>query len=102
MGKPFSRKERRKYPRIFIDLPLNIEIWMAPAYVEQFVVNASEEGFSSNHQRHTCWYELSMTVLYPKGFELANFQSHCEDCVERTLLERRLGKRPILKGYHMG
>ena len=55
--------------------PLNIGIGMTPAYVEAIVVNASEEGFLIESPRDIpVGTELSMTVLYPKGFELANFK----------------------------
>jgi hypothetical protein len=75
MEEPFYSKNRRRYPRFFIDLPLEYRGVDDPCLRGAIVVNASEGGFLIESPRDIpVGTELSMTVLYPKGFELANFK----------------------------
>jgi hypothetical protein len=75
MEKPFSNKNRRRYPRLFIDLPLEYRDMDGSCLRGAIVVNAGEGGFLIESPRDIpVGTELSMTVLYPKGFELANFK----------------------------
>ena len=71
----FSNKERRKYPRFFIDLPLQYRDTNGSCLRGATLVNASEGGFLIETVRDIpVGTELSITVLYPKGFTLANFK----------------------------
>jgi hypothetical protein len=75
MEKSLSAKDRRKYPRIFIDLPLEYRDIDGSCSRGAIVVNAGEGGCLIESPRSIpVGTELSMTVLYPKGFELANFK----------------------------
>ena len=75
MEKPFSGKDRRKYPRFLIDLPLEYRDVDGSSLRGAMVVNAGEGGFLIESPRDIpIGTELSVTVLYPKGFELANFK----------------------------
>ncbi len=69
-------RERRRYPRVLIDLPL--EYWdMSDSCLRGgIVVNAGEGGFLIESTRDIpVGTELSITLLFPKGFELANFKA---------------------------
>ena len=52
---------------------LNIGIWMDCVYVG-VLVNASEGGFLIEAVRDIPVGKLDIAVLFPKGFELANFK----------------------------
>ena len=103
MGKPFSRKERRKYPRIFIDLPLEYRDMDGSCLRGAIVVNASEGGFLIESPRDIpVGTELSMTVLYPKGFELANFKVTAKIVWKELCWKEDLEKDRSWKGYQYG
>ena len=103
MGKPFSRKERRKYPRIFIDLPLEYRDMDGSCLRGAIVVNASEGGFLIESPRDIpVGTELSMTVLYPKGFELANFKVTAKIVWKEPYWKEDLKKERSSKGYQYG
>jgi hypothetical protein len=75
MGKPFNNKERRSHPRFSIDFPLEYRDMDGCCLRGAIVVNASEGGFLIETVRDIpVGKELDITVLYPKGFELANFK----------------------------
>ena len=75
MEEPFNNKERRSHPRFFIDLPLEYRDMDGCCLRGAIVVNASEGGFLIETVRDIpVGKELNITVLYPKGFELANFK----------------------------
>jgi hypothetical protein len=71
----FNNREKRTHPRVIINLPL--EYWNIgdPCLRGAILVNASEGGFLIESPRDiSVGTELSITVLYPTGFELANFK----------------------------
>jgi hypothetical protein len=71
----FNNKERRKYPRFFIDLPIQYRDMDGSCLRGATLVNASEGGFLIETVRDIpVGTELNITVLFPKGFELANFK----------------------------
>ena len=71
----FDSRERRRYPRFFIDLPAEYRDMGDSCLRGAIVVNASEGGFLIESPRDmSVGTELSITVLYPKGFELDNFK----------------------------
>jgi hypothetical protein len=75
MQKSFTGADRRKYPRIFVDLPLEYRDVDGSSLRGAMVVNASEGGCLIESPRDIpVGTELSVTVLYPKEFELANFK----------------------------
>ncbi|MGZ3538874.1 MAG: PilZ domain-containing protein, partial [Thermodesulfobacteriota bacterium] len=75
MEKPFNNRERRNHPRFFIDLPLEYRDMDGSCLRGAIVVNASERGFLIESPRNIpVGTELSITVLYSTGFELANFK----------------------------
>jgi hypothetical protein len=71
----FNNKERRKYPRFFIDLPIQYRDMDGSCLRGATLVNASEGGFLIETVGDIpVGTELNITVLFPKGFELANFK----------------------------
>jgi len=68
-------EERRKYPRFLIDLPLEYRMSSNPNAHGGIVLNASETGLLLySTEDMTVGSKLKITVLFPKGFELANFE----------------------------
>ena len=71
----FDSRERRRYPRFFIDLPAEYRDMDDSCLRGAIVVNASEGGFLIESPRDIpAGTELSITVLYLKECELANFK----------------------------
>jgi hypothetical protein len=71
----FDYRERRRYPRISIDLPVEYRDMGDSCLRGAIIVNASEGGSLIESPRDiSVGRELSFTVLYPTGFELANFK----------------------------
>jgi hypothetical protein len=70
-----DNKERRSHPRVIIALPLEYRNMDGSCLRGATLVNASDGGFLIETVRDIpVGTELSITVLYPKGFELANFK----------------------------
>jgi hypothetical protein len=75
MGGSFNNRERRRYPRVFIDLPLEYQVMGDSCLHGAIVVDASEGGFLIESTRDLpVGMEISITVLYPKGFTLVDFK----------------------------
>jgi c-di-GMP-binding flagellar brake protein YcgR len=68
-------KERRRSPRLFIELPLEYRVVNAPYSHGGLVVNVSEVGLLINSIKNMpVGTKLNIEVLFPKEFELANFK----------------------------
>jgi hypothetical protein len=103
MEKPFSGKDRRKYPRFLIDLPLEYRDVDGSSLRGAMVVNAGEGGFLIESPRDIpIGTELSVTVLYPKGFELANFKVTAKIVWKEPYWREDLKKDRSSKGYQYG
>jgi len=75
MEKSKSMKDRRKSQRMILDLPLEYRVMDAPYAHGGLVVNASELGLLVQSVKSlSIGTKLNITVLFPKGFELANFE----------------------------
>jgi len=67
--------ERRKYPRFFIDLPLEYQIASNLNVHGGLVVNANQTGLLLYSIGDLpVGARLNITVLFPKGYELASFE----------------------------
>ena len=67
--------ERRRYPRFRIDLPLEYRVMDIPHAHGGLVVNASEMGLLIESVKNIpIGTKLNIAVLFPKGFELTNFE----------------------------
>jgi len=103
MEKPFSSKDRRRYPRFFVDLPLEYRDRDDSCLRGAMVVNVGEGGFLIESPRDILvGTELNMTVLYPKGFELANFEVTAKIVWKEPYWREDLKKDRSSKGYQYG
>jgi c-di-GMP-binding flagellar brake protein YcgR len=79
MDEEIPREERRRYPRVSLDLPLEYRVMDAPYAHGGLVVNASEMGLLINSVKDiVIGSKLNIAVLFPKGFELTNFEVFAE------------------------
>lgn len=68
-------KDRRRFPRVFMDLPLEYQIMDTPNVHGGLVVNASETGLLIHSIKDMpMGAKLNIAVLFPKAFELTNFE----------------------------
>ena len=103
MQKLFGNKSRRRYLRLLIDLPLEYRDVDDSCLRGAIVVNAGEGGFLIESPRDIpVGTELSMTVLYPKEFELANFKVTAKIVWKEPYWREDLKKSRSSKGYQYG
>jgi hypothetical protein len=75
MERPSYFRDRRKYPRVCMDLPLEYLVNHAPRPRGGIVVDASETGFLIySTEDIPVGTNLKIDVLFPRGYELANFE----------------------------
>ena len=75
MERSSANQDRRRYPRSLMDLPLEYRVINAPYAHGGIVVNGSEEGFLIYSVKDMpIGTKLNLVVLFPKGFELTNFE----------------------------
>jgi hypothetical protein len=71
-----NNRDRRRYPRIVINLPLEYEEKEDSSLRGAMVVNAGEGGFLIESTRDMpVGTELSITLLFSREFELADFKA---------------------------
>ena len=93
MERSFINKERRSHPRFIIDLPLEYRDMNESGLKGGIVANVSDRGLLIEIVRDTAiGTELNVTVLFPKGFELANFK------VVAKIVRKEPYKKEDLKG----
>jgi hypothetical protein len=72
-------REKRKHPRFYLDLPLEYRVIDVPQAHGALVVNASETGLLVHSIKNIpTGTKLNIAVLFPKGFELSNFEVFAE------------------------
>jgi hypothetical protein len=72
-------KDRRRFPRVFMDLPLEYQIMDTTNAHGGLVVNASESGLLIHSVKNIpIGTKLNIAVLFPNRFELANFEVFAE------------------------
>ncbi len=70
-----DQKDRRQYPRFFLDLPLEYLVTNTPKAHGGLVVNVSEIGLLIRSVKNLpIGTELKIVVLFPKEYELTNFE----------------------------
>ena len=75
MERSSIQKERRRAPRKVLDLPLEYRVINAPYAHGGLVVNASEVGLLVHSIKNIpISTKLNIAVLFPRGYELANFE----------------------------
>jgi len=68
-------KNRRKHPRVILDLPLEYRVTNVPHAYGALVANGSEMGLLIESVKNIpVGTDLNITVLFPKGYEMANFE----------------------------
>jgi hypothetical protein len=97
MEKAKDPRERRRSPRLLMDLPLEYRVINAPYAKGGIVVNASEGGLLINSIRNMpLGTRLNIAVLFPKEFELANFE------VVAEIIRKELHWEEDWEGYQYG
>ena len=92
-------KERRKHPRIELDLPLEYRASDMPRGHGGLVVNASESGLLIRSLKHMAIAEnIRIVVFFPRGYELDCFEAlaeivHMEIYSNDSNVEYRYGLR---------
>jgi hypothetical protein len=90
-------KDRRKYPRIVLDLPLEYRVVNALNAYGGLVVNMSEKGLLIESVKDLpVGTKLSIDVLFPKEFELANFE------VLTEVVRKEMYLKEDWEGYQCG
>lgn len=97
MEKAKDSRERRRSPRLLMDLPLEYRVMNAPYAQGGIVVNASEQGLLINSIKNMpLGTKLNIAVLFPKEFELANFE------VVAEIIRKELHWEEDWEGYQYG
>ena len=79
MENPNEFKERRKYPRSLVDLPVEYRIKDLPHAHGGLVINASEGGLLIHSLKDMpLGLKLNIAVLFLWGYELASFEVTAE------------------------
>ena len=72
-------KEKRKHPRVNMDLPMEYRVPDASQAHGGLVINASESGLLVHSIKDIpVGTKLNIAVLFPHGYELANFEVFAE------------------------
>ncbi len=72
-------KNRRKHPRMVLDLPLEYRLTNIPNAHGALVINGSEMGLLIGAVKNIpVGTNLNIAVLFPKGYEMANFEVSAE------------------------
>jgi hypothetical protein len=88
MGDPIYFTEKRKYPRVYMDLP--VDYWVKhDAYAHGgIVIDASETGFLIySVEDIPIGTKLKIAVLFPREYELAKFEVSAE-IIRKRVVER--------------
>ncbi len=90
-------RERRRSRRLLMDLPLEYRVINAPYAQGGIVVNASEQGLLINSIKNMpVGTKLNIAVLFPKEFELANFE------VVAEIIRKEIHWEEDWEGYQYG
>ncbi|MGO8987913.1 MAG: PilZ domain-containing protein [bacterium] len=90
-------KEKRKYPRAFLDLPFEYRVKDLPHAHGGVVVDASEGGLLIHSvEDMPIGLKLNIVLLFAKGFELTNLE------VSAEIIRKDLRSDNGSKGYQYG
>jgi hypothetical protein len=79
MGRSYGTRDKRRYPRIFIDLPLEYREMQKLRLWGGIAVNASETGLLIESIKDIpIGTKLDVAVLFPREFELVDFKAVTE------------------------
>jgi len=103
MERPLNDRERRRYPRVFIDLPLEYRDRVGSCLRGGIVVNASKTGFLIESTRDLpLGTELNVVVLFSKAFKLAAFKAMTKILWKEPYQKEDLKGNPYWEGYQYG
>ncbi len=92
-----SGRERRRFRRSLLDLPVEYRVVNAPYAHGGLVVNASEVGLLIQSVKNIpVGARLAIAVLFPKGFELTTFE------VVAEVVWKDLHWEEDWQGFHYG
>jgi hypothetical protein len=96
LKEPF--KDRRRYPRVYMDLPLEYRMKYTPLARGGIVIDASETGFLIySTEPIPVGTKLKVAVLYPKEYELAFFEVFAEIIWKKVVAKQEEGYQYGLK-----
>jgi hypothetical protein len=99
----FNNRERRRYPRIVINLPLVYQEKDGSCLRGGIAVNAGEGGFLIESTRDIpVGTELHVTVVFSKGFESANFKAVARIVWKGPCSKGDWKGNKYWEGYHYG
>ncbi len=79
MNEPFDPKEKRKYPRVLVNMPLNFKMTEDPNHSAGLVINASEAGLLiQTFKDMPIGKSVTVEVSSPKGAKSGKFRAMTE------------------------
>ena len=103
MEESLSSSERRRYPRVLIHMPLEYQDTGDSSLRGAMVVNAGEGGFLIESTRDMpVGTKLSITLLFPNGFELADFKAVAQIVRKEPYSRKNSEGYPTWEGYRYG
>ena len=99
-----NNRDRRKYPRIVINLPLEYQEKEEDSCLRgAMVVNAGEGGFLIESTRDMpVGTELSITLLFSREFELTNFKAVTKIVRKEPYSKENSNGNQVWEGYLYG
>jgi hypothetical protein len=90
-------KERRRYPRLLLDLPFEYRVKESPRAHGGMVVDASEGGFLIHTAEDMpVGQKLNIVLMFTNGFELTNLE------VLTQIIRKDISSYNGCKGYQYG
>ena len=103
MDESLDGSERRRYPRLVINLPLEYQDTGDSCSRGAMLVNAGEGGFLIESTRDMpVGTKLSIFLLFPNGFELADFKAIAQVVRKEPYLRKNSEGYPSWEGYRYG
>ena len=103
MERSFDNSEKRRYPRISINLPLEFRDKDDSCLRGAIVVNGGKGGFLIESTRDLpVGTELKITLLFSKGFELANFETVTKIVLKESHRKENWKGIQYWEGYQYG
>ncbi len=103
MDRSLNDTERRRYPRVFINLPLEYRDEGDSCLRGAVLVNAGEGGFLFESTRDIAvGTRLGVALLFSKGFELANLKAVTQIVWKEPYRKQDSKGNQHWKGYRYG
>ncbi len=103
MKKSFEDEDRRRYPRVVIDLPIEYQDAGDASIRGAMVINAGAGGFLIESTRDMpVGTKLKVTLLFSKGFELADFEALTQIVRKEPHRKENANGNLVWEGYLYG